>query len=154
MIGSEIEIIGSQELFRSITVLEDVTLAPRKVPGKDNRAAEAIAAKNPEHVGLYDKPKVYPSKLSGGQQQRMAIARPLAMAPDDMPLDEATSALDPQRLAGERLIETLSNRSTIVSPIDLLNRSCYFDALVVRKGLFQAATTATAPAAHPTRGAP
>jgi len=48
-------------------VLENVMLTPRKVPGKDNREAEATAAKNLEHVGLGDKLKVYPSKLSGGQ---------------------------------------------------------------------------------------
>jgi len=69
-----------------------------------------------------------------------------------MLFDEVTSALDPQRLVGERLIETLSNRLTIVSPIDLLDRSRYFDAPIVKKGLFQEAAPAVAMAAHSTRG--
>jgi hydroxyproline transport system ATP-binding protein len=88
--------------FPHLTVLENVTLAPRKVLGKSRSDAEAIAVKQLEHVGLSDKLKGYPSKLSGGQQQRMAIARALAMEPDYMLFDEVTSALDPQ-LVGEVL---------------------------------------------------
>ena len=88
--------------FPHLTVMENVTLAPRKVLGKSRDEAEAIAKKQLEHVGLGDKLKVYPGKLSGGQQQRMAIARALAMAPEYMLFDEVTSALDPQ-LVGEVL---------------------------------------------------
>lgn len=88
--------------FPHLTVMENVTLAPRKVLGKSREEAEAIAKKQLEHVGLGDKLKVYPGKLSGGQQQRMAIARALAMAPEYMLFDEVTSALDPQ-LVGEVL---------------------------------------------------
>jgi len=88
--------------FPHLTVLENVTLAPRKVLGKSRDEAIAIAEKQLEHVGLGDKLKVYPGKLSGGQQQRMAIARALAMEPQYMLFDEVTSALDPQ-LVGEVL---------------------------------------------------
>jgi len=88
--------------FPHLTVLENVTLAPRKVLGKSRDEADAIAKKQLEHVGLGDKLKVFPGKLSGGQQQRMAIARALAMGPRYMLFDEVTSALDPQ-LVGEVL---------------------------------------------------
>jgi len=91
--------------FPHLTVLENVTLAPRKVLGLPKAEAEAIAVKQLTHVGLADKLKDYPSRLSGGQQQRMAIARALAMSPDYMLFDEVTSALDPQ-LVGE-VLDTL-----------------------------------------------
>ncbi|WP_172125889.1 MULTISPECIES: amino acid ABC transporter ATP-binding protein [unclassified Devosia] len=88
--------------FPHLTVLENVTLAPRKVLGKSRAEAEAIGRQQLEHVGLGDKLDAYPGKLSGGQQQRMAIARALAMSPQYMLFDEVTSALDPQ-LVGEVL---------------------------------------------------
>ncbi|WP_284165917.1 amino acid ABC transporter ATP-binding protein [Frigidibacter sp. SD6-1] len=91
--------------FPHLTVLENVTLAPRKVLGMSREAADEIAVKQLSHVGLADKLSVYPSRLSGGQQQRMAIARALAMSPDYMLFDEVTSALDPQ-LVGE-VLDTL-----------------------------------------------
>jgi len=88
--------------FPHLTVLENVTLAPRKVLKKSREEADAIAIKQLEHVGLGDKLKAFPGKLSGGQQQRMAIARALAMGPHYILFDEVTSALDPQ-LVGEVL---------------------------------------------------
>lgn len=91
--------------FPHLTVLENVTLSPRKVLGLSKAEAESIAETQLRHVGLGDKLLTYPSRLSGGQQQRMAIARALAMSPDYMLFDEVTSALDPQ-LVGE-VLETL-----------------------------------------------
>ena len=91
--------------FPHLTVMENVTLAPRKVLGMGKEEAEAIAEKQLSHVGLGDKLGVYPGRLSGGQQQRMAIARALAMSPAYVLFDEVTSALDPQ-LVGE-VLDTL-----------------------------------------------
>ena len=91
--------------FPHLTVLENVTLAPRKVLGISRADAEAVAVRQLQHVGLSDKLGVYPGRMSGGQQQRMAIARALAMQPGYMLFDEVTSALDPM-LVGE-VLDTL-----------------------------------------------
>ncbi len=89
-------------LFPHMTVLRNVTLAPRKVLGKPRGQAEAEADELLERFGLLDKRNEYPDRLSGGQQQRAAIVRALAMQPKLMLLDEVTSALDPE-LVGEVL---------------------------------------------------
>ncbi|MEO8291406.1 MAG: amino acid ABC transporter ATP-binding protein [Gaiellaceae bacterium] len=86
-------------LFPHMTVLANVTLAPRKVLGLDRPSAEAEAAALLERFGLADKRDEYPDRLSGGQQQRVAIVRALAMRPELMLLDEVTSALDPELVA-------------------------------------------------------
>ena len=91
--------------FPHLTVIENVTLAPRKVLGQSKDEARVVAEAKLKHVGLSDKLDTFPSRLSGGQQQRMAIARALAMSPDYMLFDEVTSALDPQ-LVGE-VLDTL-----------------------------------------------
>jgi len=89
-------------LFKHLTILENITIGPRKVkkmaPAEANRVARELLAK----VGLVGKEASYPDELSGGQQQRVAIARALAMGPNVMLFDEPTSALDPE-MVGEVL---------------------------------------------------
>jgi polar amino acid transport system ATP-binding protein len=89
-------------LFPHMSVLDNVSLAPRKVLGLSRADAEARSTELLERIGLADKRGDYPDRLSGGQQQRVAIARALAMQPDLLLLDEITSALDPE-LVGEVL---------------------------------------------------
>ena len=86
-------------LFPHRTVLDNVTLAPRKVHGISRRAAEAEARNLLDRFGLADKADAYPDQLSGGQQQRVAIVRSLATGPNLLLLDEVTSALDPELVA-------------------------------------------------------
>ena len=89
-------------LFNHMSVLDNVTIAQRKVLGRSKGEAERIGLENLEKVGVGEKVDVFPRRLSGGQQQRVAIARALSMEPDMMLFDEATSALDPE-LVGEVL---------------------------------------------------
>lgn len=83
-------------LFPHMTVLDNITMAPKKVRKLGTKEAEQIALDLLAKVGLADKAKAYPQQLSGGQQQRVAIARALAMKPKVMLFDEPTSALDPE----------------------------------------------------------
>jgi polar amino acid transport system ATP-binding protein len=86
-------------LFPHMSVLDNITLAPRKALGLSRAEAEARADELLERFGLADKRGEYPDRLSGGQQQRVAIVRALAMQPSLMLLDEVTSALDPELVA-------------------------------------------------------
>ncbi|MEV6564658.1 amino acid ABC transporter ATP-binding protein [Streptomyces kronopolitis] len=89
-------------LFPHLSALQNLTIAQRRVLGRDRAEAERIARANLERVGLGDKETAYPAQLSGGQQQRVAIARALSMEPELMLFDEPTSALDPE-LVGDVL---------------------------------------------------
>ena len=89
-------------LFPHLSVLDNLTIAQRKVLKRSKAQAEDKARKVLDRVGLLHKVHEYPARLSGGQQQRVAIARALAMDPEMMLFDEATSALDPE-LVGEVL---------------------------------------------------
>jgi polar amino acid transport system ATP-binding protein len=124
-------------LFPHMSVLGNVTLAPRKVLGRSRADAERDATALLERFGLADKRLEYPDRLSGGQQQRVAIVRALAMEPDLLLLDEVTSALDPELIAEVLSVIRELARSGMTMLIathemgfarDIANRVCFLDA--------------------------
>jgi general L-amino acid transport system ATP-binding protein len=92
-------VFQSFNLFPHLTVLDNVTLGPRKVRRWPKARAEQVAREMLERVRIPEQAGKYPGQLSGGQQQRVAIARALAMQPKIMLFDEPTSALDPEMIA-------------------------------------------------------
>ena len=124
-------------LFPHMTVLANVTLAPRKVLRRSRTDAEREAVELLTRFGLADKASDYPDRLSGGQQQRVAIVRALAMGPDLLLLDEVTSALDPELVAEVLNVvrELAAGGMTMVIAThemgfarDIANRVCFLDA--------------------------
>jgi polar amino acid transport system ATP-binding protein len=95
-------VFQSFNLFAHLNVLNNLTVAQRKVLKRSQQEAEKVARHNLERVGLSEKADAMPAQLSGGQQQRVAIARALSMDPEVMLFDEPTSALDPE-LVGDVL---------------------------------------------------
>ena len=91
-------VFQSFNLFAHKTILENVTLGPRRVRGTSKAEADANAMVLLDRVGVADQANKMPAQLSGGQQQRVAIARALAMEPKVMLFDEPTSALDPEMI--------------------------------------------------------
>ncbi|WP_343063685.1 amino acid ABC transporter ATP-binding protein [Haloechinothrix aidingensis] len=89
-------------LFGHLSVMDNVTIAQRRVLRRSKSEAERVARENLAKVGVAEKASSYPPQLSGGQQQRVAIARALSMNPEVMLFDEPTSALDPE-LVGDVL---------------------------------------------------
>ena len=127
-------------LFPHMSVLENVTLAPRKALGLSRREAYDQAAELLDRFGLADKRDDYPDRLSGGQQQRVAIVRALAMRPELMLLDEVTSALDPELVAEVlRVIRELAEGGMTMLIAthemgfarDIASRVCFLDAGVI-----------------------
>ncbi|MGZ4385880.1 MAG: amino acid ABC transporter ATP-binding protein [Gaiellaceae bacterium] len=124
-------------LFPHMSVLENVTLGPRKVLGLTGSLAASRANDLLGRFGLADKRDEYPDRLSGGQQQRVAIVRALAMQPDLLLLDEVTSALDPELVAEvlEAIRELAEAGMTMLIAThemgfarDVANRVCFLDA--------------------------
>ena len=98
-IRSEVGMVFQQfNLFPHISVMNNITLGPRKVRRMPKLDADALAMQLLERVGIPEQAEKYPAQLSGGQQQRVAIARALAMQPKIMLFDEPTSALDPEMI--------------------------------------------------------
>ncbi len=127
-------------LFPHMSVLGNVTLAPRKVLHVRRAEAEASAIALLERFGLADKKDEFPDRLSGGQQQRAAIVRALAMKPDVLLLDEITSALDPElvaevldvirELAGEGMTMLVATHEMAFAR-DVADRICFLDEGVI-----------------------
>nr|WP_315871093.1 amino acid ABC transporter ATP-binding protein [Trichocoleus desertorum] len=96
-IRQEVGMVFQQfNLFPHLTVVQNITLAPKWVRKWPKTQAEDVAMQLLERVGILEQAHKYPGQLSGGQQQRVAIARALAMQPKIMLFDEPTSALDPE----------------------------------------------------------
>jgi polar amino acid transport system ATP-binding protein len=135
-------VFQAYNLFPHMTVLQNVTLAPRKALGISRRDADGHARALLRQIGLEDKADEFPDRLSGGQQQRVAIVRALATGPKLMLLDEITSALDPQ-LIGEvlELVRELagSGMTMILATHEMgfarevANKVCFLDDGVIRE---------------------
>jgi len=127
-------------LFPHMSVLENVTLGPRKALGLSRAEADARADELLARFGLEDKRDEYPDRLSGGQQQRVAIVRALAMQPGLLLLDEVTSALDPElvsevlevirELAAEGMTMLIATHEMSFAR-DVAHRVCFLDAGVI-----------------------
>jgi polar amino acid transport system ATP-binding protein len=124
-------------LFPHMSVLENITLAPRQALKMDRAAAEKRAFSLLGRFELLEKKDEYPDRLSGGQQQRVAIVRALAMKPGLMLLDEVTSALDPELIAEVLSVikELADDGMTMLIAThemgfarDIANRVCFLEA--------------------------
>lgn len=129
-------VFQSFNLFPHLTVLQNISQAPRVVQGVSHEDAEARARALLAKVGLDHKAGAYPAQLSGGQQQRVAIARALAMQPEVMLFDEPTSALDPELrdevlLVMRQLVEEGMTMIVVTHEMqfarDMANRVLFFD---------------------------
>ena len=133
-------VFQSFNLFPHMSVVDNVTIGPRKALGLPRPEAEVQATALLERFGLAEKREEYPDHLSGGQQQRVAIVRSLAMQPALLLLDEVTSALDPELVAEvlEVIRELAAEGMTMLIAThemgfarDVAHRVCFLDAGVI-----------------------
>ena len=133
-------VFQSFNLFPHMTVVDNITLGPRKALGTPRSEAEGRATELLGRFGLADKRDEYPDRLSGGQQQRVAIIRALAMQPSLLLLDEVTSALDPELVAEVLAVirELASEGMTMLIAThemgfarDVAHRVCFLDDGVI-----------------------
>ena len=116
-VRAEVGMVFQQfNLFPHLTIIQNITLAQRKVRGRSKDEAIEMAMRQLTRVGIPEKADAYPRQLSGGQQQRVAIARALAMEPRVMLFDEPTSALDPEMVKEvlDVMLELASEGMTMV----------------------------------------
>jgi polar amino acid transport system ATP-binding protein len=135
-------VFQAYNLFPHMTVLQNVTLAPRKALRISRSNAEGHARALLRQIGLEDKANEFPDRLSGGQQQRVAIVRALATGPKLMLLDEITSALDPQligevldlvrELAGSGMTMILATHEMSFAR-EVADKVCFLDAGVIHE---------------------
>ncbi len=141
-------------LFPHMTVLNNVTLGPRKVLGLSKSEANERAMGLLKRIGLWEKRDEYPDRLSGGQQQRVAIVRALAMRPKLMLFDEVTSSLDPEliasvlelirELAGEAMTMLLATHEMSFAR-EVADRVCFLeDGVIAEIGTAEQMFTAPA----------
>jgi len=130
-------VFQSYNLFPTMTVLDNVTLAPRKVHKTDRNEAESKAMELLELFEMEEFADSYPDRLSGGQQQRVAIVRAMATEPDVLLLDEVTAALDPELIGGVlAIIRDLKSSGMTMMIVthemgfarEVADRVCFLDA--------------------------
>jgi polar amino acid transport system ATP-binding protein len=130
-------VFQAYNLFPHMTVLDNITLAPRKVHGLDRAETETRARELLELFEMGAYADSYPDRLSGGQQQRVAIVRAMATSPDVLLLDEVTAALDPELIGGVlsviRDLKTAGMTMIIVThemgfARDVADRVCFLDS--------------------------
>ncbi len=121
-------------LFPHLTVLDNITLAPRQVRHRPRAEAEADAMELLERVRIPEQARKFPAQLSGGQQQRAAIARALAMKPKIMLFDEPTSALDPEMI--KEVLDVMQELATTGMTMMVVTHEMKFARAVANRIVF------------------
>jgi polar amino acid transport system ATP-binding protein len=142
-------VFQSFNLYPHMTALGNVTLALRKVIGRNRRDADAAGREALERVGLADKAGAYPAELSGGQQQRVAIARAIVTHPDVLLADEPTGNLDTERSIEIMELLTDLNRNSGITVLMVTHEAemaAYAHTIIhFRDGLVESIETTEAP---------